>query len=319
MKFLFLIDPPSSLHPEKDTSLALMAAAKERGEVYYTTWGGFHLENSEIYFAAQKITVNLDGKKAVFVLGEKELLCAQELDVFFIRTDPPFDLNYLVHCWLLDYLPPHVAVINEPRALSLFNEKIFALRFRSLIPDTVITKDKKVFQNFLDKHKTIVAKSIHGFGGSQVFLVHHRDLNRHVIFETLAQKGEYVLLQEYIPQASEGDKRILILGQRILGCILRVHAEGDHRNNFAAGGKAFPCELTKRDQEIVDQVSQVIFPMGIHFAGLDILGSYLTEINVTSPTCLREMNLLYGVSLEKEVIDYAIKLSQDRKRQYGPL
>lgn len=319
MNFLFLIDPPQSLNLKKDTSLALMAAAQEKGhKVYYTVWGNFIYKEDKLNFKAKEIFVKLQEPYAWFNEGREIDILSDEIDVFFIRTDPPFDLNYLVHTWLLQYLPEKVVVINEPRGLALVNEKIFALRFSRFIPETVITRDKKIFFDFLKKHKKIVAKPIHGYGGSLVFLVGEEDLNQQVIFESLVQKSEYVILQKYIPEAQMGDKRILTLGDKILGCVLRLHSEKDHRNNFAAGGKALPCEITPKDREIVQAVIQEILPIGIHFAGIDILGEHLTEINVTSPTCLREMNLLYGTRLDYKVIEYAENLVF-QKSGYGSI
>ncbi len=313
MNFLYLIDPLETLHPKKDTSLALMAAATEKGHsVYWLTWRELSLVSGNLMFHAHEVKVKIAGEYAQAESGAARLLPAHEVDVFFIRTDPPFDLNYLTHMWLLEYLPSKTVILNEPAGLRTVNEKIFAARYRSIVPDTVITADKNLYREFLNRHGHIVAKPATGFGGSAVFLVRRGDSNAMVIFESLTRNGEFVILQEYLPAAAQGDKRILLLGGEILGAVLRLHADEDHRNNFAAGGSAQPTEITPRDKEIISLIKDDLLKLGLHFVGIDIIGSSLVEINVTSPTCLREINTLTGKRHEFNVIDYVEELCKKR-------
>ena len=208
-------------------------------------------------------------------------------------------------------MPERIPIINSPRGLRTVNEKIWATRFPNLVPQTAVTRHKDDFLRFLRNEKDIVVKPTNGFGGMSVFRLKEGDQNAPVTFETLSKGGgKEVVLQKYIPEAEKGDKRVLLLDGNPLGAVLRVHSSKDHRNNFYAGGRAEPTELTPRDCEIIQSLGPELRRLGLTFVGIDIVGDHLTEVNVTSPTCLQEMNALYGKNLEDRVIEFAEQLVQ---------
>ncbi|MCB1199897.1 MAG: glutathione synthase [Leptospiraceae bacterium] len=304
MKFVFLVDPLAGLKISKDTSYVLMLAAVERGhEAWVVFANSFVLRAGKLVLKAERVTPT-DNKSEPFLFHEKRELKADEINAFLIRTDPPFDAKYLTHTWFLDYLPEEIPVINSTLGLRSVNEKIWAAQFNDVTPITEITCDLTDFQKFLQEHKKIAVKPANGFGGASVFLTEVEDKNANVIFETLSAQGkEYVILQKYLPAATEGDKRILLLDGEPLGAILRMHSETDHRNNFAAGGKALPAEITPRELEIIEKLKPYLNKLDLFFVGIDIIGETLIEVNVTSPTCLREMISAYGKRLDLQVIE----------------
>lgn len=305
MKWLFLMDPLESIHFEKDTTYKLMCGASKQGfPVYYLPKGGIVLENQKVWFRAQHVTPTED-PKTLFDLHAWEYFSEDEVSAVFIRTDPPFDNDYLMHTWLLDRLPESIPVINKPSAVRTVNEKIWATQFYDLMPLTMVTRHKDLALKFIQTHGECIIKPTDGFGGASVFKVNPQDSNTRVIIETMTlNETQEVILQKFIPEAALGDKRILLLNGEILGAVLRVHSEQDHRNNFLSGGKPRATEITLRDQEIVARLKPQLQALGLYFVGIDIMGDYLIEVNVTSPTCLQEMNRLYNSQLEDQVIDF---------------
>jgi len=302
MKIAFLIDPPESLHIEKDTSFALMLAAEARGHEI------FILERGDLSLHAGVLVAHLRRAKVAdiagnaFTLGAPVAMNADALDLLFIRTDPPFDTNYLTDTWLLSHANARPLVLNAPAGLRTINEKIWAARFADLTPATLITAKAAEFHDFLNEHAKVVLKPADGFGGSSIFIVEKGSANAQVTFETLQKLGGYVIVQAYLPAATEGDKRILLLEGEILGAVLRHHSGTDHRNNFAAGGKALPTVITPTERRICERLKPHLQELGIFFAGIDIIGEKLIEVNVTSPTCLREMQSFTTENLAAKVI-----------------
>lgn len=305
MKFIFLMDPLHSVIFEKDTTFILMWGAHKRGhEVYYLSKGGMTLTNGKLKFYLSRVIPQLVKEKP-FVEKETVVLSADQIDCVFVRTDPPFDEEYLVNTWLLDHLPASVFVMNSPAGIRNTNEKIWAARFPSLLPPTLIGRRKEDLIGFFKEHKNIVAKPTDGHGGKAVFHIHPEDRNVNVILEMLTHNWKKdILLQKYISEAQKGDKRILLLNGEPLGAVLRLHSEDDHRNNFFSGGKPKPATINKRDLEIVKALKPYLVAQGLYFVGIDILGDYLTEVNVTSPTCLQEMNAFSKKNLELKVIEF---------------
>lgn len=314
MKFIFLMDPLETVNYEKDTTLALMLGAKERGhDVYYLPVGGINLKNGLVYFNAVKVTPRRV-KSHPFITGPRSILPADKVDAVFVRTDPPFDQEYLMHTWLLDRLPSRVAVINSPRGIRTVNEKIWASQFTDLVPRTLISRDKNELWSFAIKENDIIAKPTDGHGGKGVFRIKPGDSNASVILETLSERfTREIILQKYVTSAARGDKRILLLNGEPLGAVLRVHAKGDHRNNFFSGGKASPAGISRRDKVVIETLRPHLLDLGLYFVGIDMLGDYLTEVNVTSPTCLQEINRFTGQKLEHKVIAFAESLARDRQ------
>jgi len=236
-------------------------------------------------------------------------LSQDEIHAVFIRPDPPVDEQYLMNTLLLDHLPKKIAVINSPSGIRTVNEKVWVSQFKDITPPTIISANKRDLLSFIAKHKNVIAKPTNGFGGQSVFHIQKECTNTNVTLETLSERyNKAIIVQKYVPESKKGDKRILLLNGEILGAVLRLHEEGEHRNNFYAGGKAMPAKINANDKKIVALLKPHLQKLGLYFVGIDILGDYLIEVNVTSPTCLQEMNRLYNVELEKKVIVFVEKL-----------
>lgn len=309
MNFVFVMDPLESVDACKDTSFIFMVGAVRRGHrVFYVPCGGISLDGARVLFEATAVTP-APGSRPPFDRGEPVSLGDEKVDAVFIRTDPPFNERYLMDTWLLDRLPAAMPVINAPRGLRTVNEKLWATQFTDLIPPTRVTGRREHFRAFLAEHGQIVAKPVQGHGGMGVFFIKAGDSNATVIFEMLTDHGRRpAILQPFVEAARIGDKRILLLDGQPLGAVLRVHDEADHRNNFFAGGKPVAAEITPRDRQIIQTLRPHLAELGLHFVGIDVIGDYLIEVNVTSPTCLQEMNRLYGRQLEEKVIEHVERL-----------
>lgn len=314
MKYVFLMNALEQVVFEKDTTLALMWGAKARGhEVYFLPVDGITLNNGRIIFHAIKV-IPQHIKSKPFVIKQKVDLPAETIDAVFVRTDPPFDAQYLMHTWLLDRLPSHVVVINSPAGIRTANEKVWATQFTEFLPTTLVSRNRVELLKFIAKEKDIIAKPTDGHGGRAVFRIQSESENVNVILETLSNKfSTEIILQKYVSAAVKGDKRILLLNGAPLGAVLRVHAKDDHRNNFFSGGKAVPARITAREQKIIDVLQPHLRQLGLYFVGIDMLGDYLTEVNVTSPTCLQEMNRFTGQKLENKVIAFVESLVKEKQ------
>ena len=316
MNFLFLMDPLETVIVAKDTSFILMWEAHRRGHsVYFLGDGGITLHNGALHFQTLKVVPEQNPQNP-FSQRTPRKLEDQDVDGVFIRSDPPFDAAYLLNTWLLDRLPARIPVINNPAGIRTANEKIWATQFRSIVPRTLIGRNRQELLDFFLQEKDMIVKPTDGFGGSSVFHVHLLDTNAKVILETMTQHWtKDVILQQYIPESQAGDKRILLLNGEPLGAVLRVHAPDDHRNNFFAGGKPMATDINSRDREIIGMLKPELQKLGLFFVGIDIIDGYLIEVNVTSPTCLQEMNRLYGQKLEEKVIGFAEKLVEHNRRK----
>ena len=305
MNMIFLMDPLDTVVFEKDTSYILMRGAHRAGHtVYYLKPGNISLVNGDVHMVVEEIIPNAS-PDPLFERRGSQTLTGAEIDVVFIRTDPPFDVDYLTHTWLLDRLPPSSRVINSPHGIFTVNEKLWATQFTDLIPRTVVTRSRDIFTSFLKEEQQVVLKPTDGFGGQGIFQVKADDTNANVMFESVtANSTRDAIIQQWIPEAQQGDKRILLLAGEPLGAVLRVHGDQDHRNNFFAGGHPEPAEITERDKHVIAQLKPHLLELGLHFVGIDIIGEHLIEVNVTSPTCLQEMNRLYSQSLEDDVIRF---------------
>jgi glutathione synthase len=309
MKFLFLMAPLQTVIFEKDTTFMMMLSAHARGhEVYYLPEDGISLVEGKVYFHVTKVIPQLI---AHLPFKEEDTLRLSQDDIHavFIRSDPPVNEQYLMNTWLLDHCPKRIAVINNPSGIRTVNEKVWVSRFKNLTPPTIISANKGDLMDFIAKHKNIIAKPTNAFGGTSVFHIEKRNTNTKVILETLTGRYQHAMVaQKYVPESKNGDKRILLLDGKILGALLRVHEDGEHRNNFFAGGKPMPATINAKDKKIVGILKPHLQKLGLYFVGIDILGDYLIEVNVTSPTCLQEMDRLYNVRLEEKIIDFVEKL-----------
>ncbi len=308
MNFVFLMDPLHTVIMEKDTSFILMLGAHRKGhKVYACHNGGLTQKNGKLHFTCTEVTPQQVAEQP-FIQHEMATLTEDSIDAVFIRNDPPFDAQYLFNTWLLDLLPERILVMNSPNGIRTTNEKIWVTQFSSLIPRTLITRNKADILAFLSEEKEIVTKPINGYGGQGIFRIREGDTNIGVIIETLTHNGaQDIILQQCLPEASQGDKRILLLNGDPLGAVLRVHAKDEHRNNFFAGGKPMPAEITKRDEAIIQILKPHLQKLGLHFVGIDVIGDHLIEVNVTSPTCLQEINRLNNGRLEDTVIDFVTR------------
>ncbi len=294
---VFLIDPLETLRLEKDTSWALMVAALRRGHtVYVAGEKDITLENGIVNFSVYELTLN----KGLQTRGPRTMISANNVNVVWIRWDPPFDDLYLANTWLLDHLPHHVSVLNHPTGIRTAQEKLWVTQFTTLTPPTTVTQSMDIYLSFLSTHQKVVLKPLHGHGAKGIFIVPKNDPNATVIFESMSENGP-IILQAFVKAASEGDKRILLFDGQPLGAMLRIHLPGEYRNNLAAGGTAHPAQITARDQEIIHKIQPHLLRLGLRFVGIDILGDCLTEVNVTSPTCLQEINRFNNCVLEDPI------------------
>lgn len=310
MNFLFLMDPLHAVIMEKDTSFILMLGARRRSHrVYFLPDGGILRLNGKLHFHAVEVTPRQDAQKP-FIESTSVVLEETDVHAVFVRSDPPFDEQYLLNTWLLDLLPKHIPVINRPSGIRTVNEKIWATQFTAIIPPTLVGRNRKDLLDFLAKEKDIVAKPTGGHGGQSVFHVQSGGANANVILETLTHNWQKeIILQKFVPESKDGDKRILLLDGDPLGAVLRVHAEDDHRNNFFAGGKPLRAEINGRDREIIAVLKPRLQELGLYLVGIDVIGEYLIEVNVTSPTGLQEINKLCGTAGEDKIIDFVEKLT----------
>ena len=308
MNFAFLVDRYDQWHIEKDTSFALMLGAERKGHhVYRFFTNTITLEDGKVFVRAEHVRPQKNKTQPFLVQGTIRL-SAEDIDVLFIRTDPPFDNTYLMTTWLLDHLPERIPVINKPAGIRACNEKIWAMQFADLIPPTLVTGNEAEMDIFIQRHENVIVKPTDSFGGQGVHLLKPHSEERHQILAGLSQNfTKEIILQKYLPEAEQGDKRILLLNGEPLGAVLRVHAADDFRNNFMAGGKPHPAKITERDEEIIRHLKPHLQKLGLYFVGIDIIGPYLTEVNVTSPTCLQEINTIENAQLEDKVIAFAEK------------
>jgi glutathione synthase len=303
------MDPLETVIFEKDTTFMMMLGAHARGhEVYFLPKDGISLVEGKVYFHVTKV-IPQTNRTSPFKKEHTARLVQDDIHAVFVRPDPPMDERYLMNTWLLDHLPKSVAVINNPSGIRTVNEKVWVSQFKNITPLTIISANKEDLMDFIAKHKNIIAKPADAFGGTGVFHVEKGSTNTKVILETLTERySKAIVVQKYIPESKNGDKRILLLGGKILGALLRVHEDGEHRNNFFAGGKPKPATINAGDKKIISILKPHLQKLGLYFVGIDILGDHLIEVNVTSPTCLQEMDRLYNVKLEEKIIDFVEKL-----------
>ena len=305
-KLAVVMDPLPSINPKKDTTLAMMLEAQRRG------WELFEVRMEELFFYREKSFSRyrkvevFDDPESWFLILEEGESPLSHFDLVLMRKDPPFNTEYIYATYLLERAQEEgVVVLNNPSGLRDANEKMFTLWFPELIPPTLVTRDMSKLKEFLDQQGEIVVKPPDGMGGRSIFLLRRKDPNINVILETITRSGSrYILAQQYIPEARLGDKRIILIdGEPIPYALKRVPPRGDFRGNLAVGAKAEGAELTERDFEICEKLKPELQKRGLFFVGIDILGPYLSEINVTSPTGVREIDRMFGINICGELFD----------------
>ena len=295
-----VMDPIDSINVKKDTTLAMMLAAQRRGwELRYMELGDLFVRDGDAHARMRPIDVR-DDPHDWYTLGEPHTGALASLDVILMRKDPPFDMEFVYATYILERAEAAgVLVVNKPRSLRDANEKMFTAWFPRCCPPTLVTREHARMASFLDEHGDIIVKPLDGMGGVSVFRVRADDPNMNVVFETLTrQQTRYAMCQRYIPEISDGDKRVLLIeGEPVDYALARVPAGGDARGNLAAGARGVGMEITARMRAIAGEVGPVLREKGLIFAGLDVIGDYLTEINVTSPTCVRELDAEFGIDI----------------------
>ncbi len=301
-----VMDPIATINPAKDSSLAMLLEAQARGmELHYFEQNDLRIHNGEALGSSRRVWV-ADSPQRWFELGPPTELRLGSLDVILMRKDPPFDTEYIYTTYILERAGQQGAmVVNRPASLRDINEKAFTAWFPQCCPDTLITRSMADMRAFLAGHGHVVVKPLHSMGGRSIFVVRQGDHNANVIFETLTEYGtRHALTQRYIPEIRQGDKRILLVDGAAPDHVLaRVPAADDHRGNLVMGAAPEVRLLTTRDRWIADQVGPVLRERGVLFAGIDVIGDYLTEVNVTSPTGIRELQKYGGVDLAARFLD----------------
>jgi glutathione synthase len=308
------MDPIHAINIDADSTFVLMLEAQARGHgLWYYTPKTLSLHGGRVIAKAQRV-VDIRRKKGDHVeLGPLEPLDLSMMDVVLLRQDPPFDMAYITTTHLLERLHPRTLVVNDPAHVRNAPEKLFVTHFQELMPPTLITVDKDEILAFRKQHKDIVVKPLFGNGGSGVFHVKPDDENLGSILEVFTQMfREPIIAQRYIPEIRKGDKRIILVDGKAAGAVSRMPQEGEARANFHAGGAARKAELTPRERMICEAIGPSLAERGLVFVGIDVIGDYLTEINVTSPTGIQEINRLSGTKIESDIWD-AIETRRGRK------
>jgi glutathione synthase len=302
------MDPIENIKVYKDSSFAMLLAAQARG---WTLW---YMELKDLLFCSGRAYAFMrplevrDDSKNWFTLGEAKSapVPLSNLSVILMRKDPPIDLEYIVATYLLEQAEADgTLVVNKPQALRDANEKLYTAWFAECCAPTLVTRQGAALRGFLQEHKDIILKPLDGMGGQSIFRVTKGDVNTSVILEIMTENEQrFVMAQRYIPEITQGDKRILLInGEAIPYALARIPAEGESRGNLAAGGRAEGVALTERDKWICAKVGPKLREQGLLFVGIDVIGHYLTEINVTSPTCIRELDKFYGLDIAGKLLN----------------
>jgi glutathione synthase len=303
--FAFIMDPLEKVRIHTDTSFAFMLAAHTRGHrILHVSPQSVTLEHNRVYLKGYMVSV-CASEKQHFEKLEAVHVPASTCDALFIRTDPPFNDHYLTVTWMLSFAEEQgVRIINSPKGIRSANEKLYALNFPEACPKTLITSNKQDILAFVQTHQgKAIAKPIDGHGGIGVAVLKQNDSNIHVLLEFLtADFTKPIVIQEYVPEASQGDKRLLVLNGVLKGAVRRVPANDDHRGNLHMGGQAIPCETTPFDHALVERMAPQFKKDGLLFVGLDVIGDKLIEVNVTSPTLVQELRRFGGPDIAEELI-----------------
>ncbi|MEJ2360590.1 MAG: glutathione synthase [Gammaproteobacteria bacterium] len=306
VKLGVVMDPIGSIHYKKDSTLAMLVAAQQRGyQLHYLEMSDLYLAGAEARATVRDLTVQYDPQHW-YELGESRDIALSQLDVILMRKDPPFDMDYIFATYILELAEQAGAlVVNRAAALRDWNEKLAALQFPQCICPTLVSSRYDTLKTFIQQQQDTILKPLDGMGGASVFRVSANDPNLNVIMETLTHHQQrQIMAQRYLPEISAGDKRILLIdGVPVPYALARIPSQGETRGNLAAGGRGEGVALSERDAWICEQVGPRLREQGLLFVGLDVIGDYLTEINVTSPTCIRELDTQYGLDISAMLLD----------------
>ncbi|MCG8487471.1 MAG: glutathione synthase [Chromatiales bacterium] len=301
-----VMDPIETIKIHKDSTFAMLLAAQHRDwQIHYLQQQDLSLQDGVCWAESRLLRVTDDAENW-FEFGQRQRLPLHQLDVVLMRKDPPFDMEYIYTTYLLEQAESNgCLVVNRPSSLRDANEKLFTAYFPECTPATLVSRREEEIRAFHRQHGDIIIKPLGGMGGASIFRITEQDPNLGVIIETLTQHGsQFAMAQRFIPEITKGDKRILMIdGEPVPYALARIPATGETRGNLAAGGRGEGVPLSERDFWIARQVAPQLKSRGILFAGLDVIGDYLTEINVTSPTCIRELDKIYGLDIASDLMD----------------
>lgn len=306
LKLGVVMDPISTIKIYKDSTFAMLLAARAKDwQLSYMELNDLSVVDGVAMADARSLTVT-DDSAGWFELGDSVHGPLSDLDVILMRKDPPFDMEYIYATYMLELAEQQgVLVVNKPQTLRDANEKLSTAWFPQCTTPTLVTRNPQQILAFLQQQKDLILKPLHGMGGASIFRVAEGDVNTNVIIETLTEhESRYVMAQRFIPEIEKGDKRILLIdGKPVPYALARVPAKGETRGNLAVGGTGVGVPLTERDLWICEQVAPSLKERGLMFVGLDVIGDYLTEINITSPTCIRELDQLYSLNIAGQLMD----------------
>lgn len=307
VKLGIIMDPIESINFKKDSSLAMLWAAQRKGwQIWYMEQKDVYLRDGKVLAKMAPMTVDMNPDKW-FEREEYQTQELDNLDVVLMRKDPPFDNEFIYTTHLLELAAAsgNTLMVNRPQALRDYNEKIFATHFPQCCPPVLVTRREDLLRDFHAEYKDVIFKPLDGMGGASIFRIQEQGVNLGVIIETLTKLGsETIMAQKYLPEIVDGDKRILLVnGEPVPYGLSRIPTNGEVRGNLAAGGRGEGRPLTDRERWIADQVGPTLKAQGILFAGLDVIGDYLTEVNVTSPTCIRELDEQFDLDIGMQLMD----------------
>jgi glutathione synthase len=315
LKIGVVMDPIESVKIKKDSTMAMLWAAAKRGHsLHYMEQGDMFVRDGRAFASITPLQVFEDYSRW-FEKGEPAQMPLAELDVILMRKDPPFDMNFIYSTYILEKAESEgVLIVNKPQSLRDCNEKLFATQFPQCMVPTLVSSDAKLLRTFINEQQNVIVKPLDGMGGTGIFHLRHGGPNIGATLETLTLNGtQPIMAQRYIPEIKHGDKRILMIdGEPVPYCLARVPQGDEVRGNLAAGGKGEPRLLSPGDRWIAEQIGPELKKRGLIFVGIDVIGDYVTEINVTSPTCIREIDAQYGFGI-------ADKLIETVERKYGSL
>lgn len=305
VKIGVVMDPIESIVVKKDTTLAMLLAAQAKGwELFYMQQSDLYLDNGAARGIMTPVEVR-DDEADWFTLGDENDESLSSLDVILMRKDPPFDMDFVYSTYILEQAQREgCLIVNDPQSLRDCNEKLFATQFPQCCPPLIVSSSAAKLKDFYASHQDVIYKPLDGMGGASIFRIKPNDPNISVVIETLTDNGRrQIMAQKFVPEISNGDKRILVInGVPVDYALARIPASGETRGNLAAGGAGVAQPLSDKDRWIVDQVAPTLIQKGLLFVGLDVIGDYLTEINVTSPTCVREIDKAYDLDIAGDLI-----------------
>jgi glutathione synthase len=322
MKLAFIIDPIGKLDPTHDSSVAMMEAADSLGhEVWITQAEKLSVVGGKAWgflkpIKLTPVVLNVDrwvAQEDWYQLGDETFQALEEMDAVLMRTDPPVDVPYLYTTYILDCIDPtKTLVVNSPTGLRNANEKMFALQFAEWMTDTIVSRDKAVIRQFVETHGAAVLKPLGGKGGEGIFFLEPGDRNFNSLIEVSTQWGRVpLMIQKFLTAAKDGDKRIIVLDGKPLGAVNRIPTGKEFRGNMAVGGRAAQVDITDREYQMCADMGAKLRSQGLYFVGIDTIGGYLTEVNVTSPTGIREIDRLNSVSIGTQVVEWLASRSQN--------